>query len=608
MRKTFLWFLLPAALCGQARVLLIGDSISAGYEGEVRKLLAGKAEVVRFGPIGGPTTAGLDNWAKLQGKWDVVHFNWGLHDIKINPDGTHQVPMEQYEKNLSELVTRLKATGARLIWATTTPVPDGQQAPPRKRGDEVAYNAAARKIMDASGIAVDDLYSVALSRIGEIQRPRNVHYTDAGYAFLATQVAGSILRRLPETEARLKSRLEWFQDLKFGFMMHWGAYSQMGCIESWPLVWADRKWGNPPIQTREQMTDFRRRYFALGSTFSPTAFDPRAWAAAAEDAGMKYVVFTTKHHDGFAMFDTKQTDYKASRDYVRDIFDAFRARGFGIGAYFSKSDWHHPDYWSPEMFPEDRNPNYDTLAQPEKWGRFRDFVHGQVRELTTGYGKVDILWLDGGQVRPPKQDLQMDRLAAMARGNQPDLIIVNRTARDAYEDYRTPEQEVPKEPPSFVWESCITMGKQWSYKPDDQYKSTRDLIRLLVDIVAKGGNLLLNVGPGPDGRLPETALQRMKEIGAWMKVNGEAIYGTRSIAPYRTGEFAFTRKGSTLYAIYLPSSPGAALEFTGLPLHARAKAELLGGGKVRWRKAGDRIVLETPEKREAIVIRFTGAL
>ena len=203
----------------------------------------------------------------------------------------------------------------------------------------------------------------------------------------------------------------------------------------------------------------------------------------------------------------------------------------------------------------------------------------------------------------------MDRLVAMARGYQPGLIVVNRGGKELYEDYRTPEQEVPKQPLEYVWESCITMGKQWSYKADDQYKSARELIRLLVDIVAKGGNLLLNVGPGPDGRLPETALGRMREIGAWMKVNGEAIYGTRPIAPYRTGDFAFTRKGSTLYAVYLPEEGALKqLEFTGLKLAAGAKADVLGGGSVKWRRSGDAVMVDVPEKREAMVIRFTGAL
>lgn len=154
MLKTILFLLLPAVLWGQAKVLLIGDSISAGYEPEVRRLLAGKAVVTRLGSVGGPTTAGLENWSKAEGKWDVIHFNWGLHDIKINPDGAHQVPIEQYERNLRNLLTRLKATGAKLIWATTTPVPEGKQGPMRHRGDEVAYNAVARKIMDAGGVAI----------------------------------------------------------------------------------------------------------------------------------------------------------------------------------------------------------------------------------------------------------------------------------------------------------------------------------------------------------------------------------------------------------------------------------------------------------------------
>jgi alpha-L-fucosidase len=241
-------------------------------------------------------------------------------------------------------------------------------------------------------------------------------------------------------------------------------------------------------------------------------------------------------------------------------------------------------------------------------GRFRDFVHGQVRELMSGYGPIDILWMDGGQVRPPKQDIQMDRLAAMARGYQPDLIVVNRSARDAYEDYRTPEQQVPKAPLAYTWESCLTMGKQWSYKPDDQYKSTRDLIRLLVDIVAKGGNLLLNVGPDPDGRLPQPALERMREIGAWMKVNSEAIYGTRPVAPYRTDDFAFTRKGNTLYAVWIPKTPDSPLAFSGLAVAKKAKAQVLGGAGVKWRNEGDRVVIDAPRRTEAMVIRFTEAL
>jgi alpha-L-fucosidase len=222
-----------------------------------------------------------------------------------------------------------------------------------------------------------------------------------------------------------------------------------------------------------------------------------------------------------------------------------------------------------------------------------------VKELMTEYGRIDILWLDGGQVRPPKQDIHMDRLVAMARGYQPDLIVVNRAAHDAFEDYRTPEQEVPPAPLPYVWESCITMGTQWSYKPGDTYKSAPDLIRLLVDVVSKGGNLLLNIGPQPDGRLPREAVARLEEIGAWMAVNGQAIYGTRAVAPYNEGRFRFTKRGGEVYAIYVPDPTE-----TGVPaeLHLRAfrpargsQVELLGASSpMRWQADSEGIRLTTP--------------
>ena len=424
---------------------------------------------------------------------------------------------------------------------------------------------------------------------------------------VALLLLSTVLFAQDYADKQLKQRLEWFQDLRFGLFMHWGAYSQMGCIESWPLVWADRKWSNPGIQTKEEMTAFRQRYFALNRTFNPVQFDPARWAALAQRAGMKYMVFTTKHHDGFSMFDTRQTEYRITSPDVpfhshpraniaREVFSAFRAQGFGIGAYFSKSDWHSPYYWRPDRFAEDRNPNYDTAAEPERWARFVEFAHGQVEELMTGYGKIDILWLDGGQVRPPKQDLQMPRLAAMARRHQPGLIMVNRTARDAYEDYRTPEQEVPEKPLDYVWESCITMGKQWSYKPDDAYKSTNELIHLLVEIVSKGGNLLLNVGPAPDGTLPPDAVRRLEEIGDWMAVNAEAIHGTRPLAPYRDGNVALTRKGKSIYAIYLAKDGDNALPASiRVPVSA-SDARLLGSrARLRTRLDAGATVIEIPE-------------
>jgi alpha-L-fucosidase len=424
----------------------------------------------------------------------------------------------------------------------------------------------------------------------------------------------------PPDEPWLKERLEWFQNLKFGFMMHWGAYSQWGCIESWPLVEEDR-WARPDDLAAwtgrgKDIDRFRRDYWALPRTFNPTKFDPDRWAQAAQDAGMRYVVFTTKHHDGFSMFDTKQTGYRVTAPDVpfhtdrranvaRAVFDAFRKRGFGISAYFSKADWHHPDYWDPAAPARTRNPNYDTRAHSEKWARFVAFVHAQIEELMTGYGPIDILWLDAGQVRPPAQDIQMDRLAALARGHQPRLLIVDRTVGGRYENYLTPEQEVPDKPLAGPWESCLTMGDQWSFKPNDKYKSTHRLIHLLVDIVGKGGNFLLNVGPQPDGELPAEALRRMKEIGAWMKVNGDAIYGTRPIAPYKEGDVVFTRKGPSVNAIFLLKNDGDPLPSTvtlrSLGPAAGSQVQMLGVKEpLPWRAgANGETVIEVPAPRIA---------
>ena len=405
-----------------------------------------------------------------------------------------------------------------------------------------------------------------------------------------------------ETESWLRQRLEWFQDLKFGFMMHWGAYSQWGCIESWPLVEVD-KWARPDdlpawVERGRNIERFKRDYWALPKTFNPVKFDPTKWAAAAQAAGMKYVVFTTKHHDGFCMFDTRQTDYRitapdvpfhtnARSNVVREVFDAFRQDGFAIGAYFSKADWHSPYYWSPDAPARTRNPNYDTLAHPEKWQRFVEFTYRQIEELMTGYGPIDILWLDAGQVRPPGQDIRMDRLVSMARQHQPRLIVVDRTVHGRYENYRTPEQQVPDRPLPYVWETCMTMGDQWSFKPHDRYKSTDHLLHLLVDIVGKGGNFLLNVGPQPNGELPAAAVERMQEIGAWLNVNGDAIYGTRPIAPYKDGQVVFTRKGGTAYAIYLPAKQGEGLppqiSFSGLAPAPQSQVHLLGNPElISW--------------------------
>jgi alpha-L-fucosidase len=405
---------------------------------------------------------------------------------------------------------------------------------------------------------------------------------------------------VPPKDPAVQKKLEWWQDLKFGLLMHWGTYSQWGIVESWSICPEDEGWCQRRGAYGSNYFGYVTAYENLRKTFNPVKFNPEKWAAAAKDAGMRYMVFTTKHHDGFCMFDTAQTDYRITApdcpfhvnpraNIAKEVFGAFRKEGFGIGAYFSKPDWHSPYYWWPYFPPKDRNPNYDLSRYASRWQQFREFTWKQIDELMTGYGSVDILWLDGGQVRPPQQDIRMNDLAAMARTHQPGLLVVDRTVSGENENYRTPENEVPGQLLPYPWETCMTMATSWSYVPHDKYKSPGTIVRHLCRIVASGGCLLLNIGPSPEGDFDPEAYDRLEKVGQWMKRNSEAIYETRPIKPYEQGNWVFTaRRDGNVYAILLPKDDQEALPAkVAIPteiLAGRAQIQLLGFGEL---KAGE---------------------
>jgi alpha-L-fucosidase len=434
---------------------------------------------------------------------------------------------------------------------------------------------------------------------------------------------------VPETDPQVLSKLEAWQDLKFGLLMHWGTYSQWGIVESWSICAEDEGWCR---RKSDDYTAYKKEYEGLKNTFNPVGFNPELWAKAAKDAGMRYVVFTTKHHDGFCMFDTKYTDYKVTdpacpfssnpkANIAKNIFDAFRQEGLWTGAYFSKPDWHCPDYWWPNFATPDRNVNYDIKAYPERWENYVQFTQNQIMELMSDYGPMDILWLDGGWVckltdeeisryinspdykfqHIQSQDIRMDELVQKAREKQPGLIVVDRAVPGKNQNYLTPENQVPDKTLPYPWESCIISGGSWSWIPDATYKTPQQVVHMLVDIVAKGGNLLLNIAPGPDGKWDDGAYEMLTGVGDWMKVNSSAIYATHPLAPYKEGKMCLTQgKDGTVNLIYLAdeneSNPPSKIWFSTLDIPAGSKATMLGSEeKLEWEKVGSGVIVNVPE-------------
>jgi len=344
--------------------------------------------------------------------------------------------------------------------------------------------------------------------------------------FFITQLS---LAQLPkETETQKAERMKWWTDARFGMFIHWGLYA----------LPARHEW----VKNAERMTNEQyQKYFEM---FNPDMWDPHEWAKMAKAAGMKYVVLTAKHHEGFCLFDSKYTDYKTTntpygKDLIKEYVEAFRAEGLKVGFYYSLIDWHHPDYTIDRVHPQRQESDtaYVRLNKGRDMNRYREYIKNQVRELLTNYGEISIIWFDfsfPGKNGKDHKDWDSENLLKMARSLQPGIIVDDRLDLQDVEggwDFTTPEQvQVSKWPEvngkRVPWETCQTFSGSWGYYRDENtWKSTAQLIELLIESVSKGGNLLLNVGPTARGVFDYRAQDRLKSIGEWMKFNNRSIYG-----------------------------------------------------------------------------------
>lgn len=358
--------------------------------------------------------------------------------------------------------------------------------------------------------------------------------------------------KLPSAEEKDRiRRMKWWHEAKFGMFIHWGLYSVIGRHE-----WAMEMEAIPVAE-----------YEQLAKQFNPKPNAARDWAKLAKRAGMKYMVMTTKHHEGFCLFDTKFTDYCApkqacGRDLVAEYVEAARAEGLRFGFYYSLMDWHHPD-------------GVRCAEDEAARKRFVEYIHGQVRELMTNYGKVDILWYDVAWPLDAKgwESAKMNR---MVRDLQPHIIINNRSKLP--EDFSTPEQHVKGEPAARAWEACMTMNESWGYhKADDAWKTPKQILRYLITCARDGGNYLLNIGPKPDGSIPEESVRILNAVGEWMDKYGHTIYDAERCSVTRSRFANFTRKGNTLY-VHVFFWPGEGWSIGGLRTEVKS-AKLLPMGK-----------------------------
>ncbi len=383
------------------------------------------------------------------------------------------------------------------------------------------------------------------------------------------------------------NRTEWFRKDRFGMFIHWGLYA-IPALGEWIMS-----------EKRMKVEDYEQ-YF---EQFDPTNYNPREWAKLAKKAGMQYAVLTAKHHDGFCLYDSALTDYKATntkvgRDLVQEFLDAFRAEGLKVGLYFTLIDWHHPDYpkYNDAFHPMRQNEAYKD--EKIDFDRYLDYMHGQVEEIVTNYGKLDILWFDFSYDDMCADKWRAEELIQMVRKHQPDVIIDNRlegsgekngsivtdTPSSYSGDFASPEMIIPpggmrdlKGKP-IPWELCATLNNHWGYcYHDHTYKTPQTVIRKLVECVSKGGNFILNVGPDAKGNIPKESQDILEAVGEWMKDNGESIYGC-GISEFDKPEWGrYTQNRKTVYA-HIYETPLGALPLYQISPNQIKKITFLSSG------------------------------
>ncbi|MDD5170398.1 MAG: alpha-L-fucosidase [Syntrophales bacterium] len=365
-----------------------------------------------------------------------------------------------------------------------------------------------------------------------------------------------------------------WDDARLGIFIHWSHSSQQGIEVSWPMAG-----GNASLPLCQKMTV--DQYQSTAATFNPTKWDPVAMAKLFKAAGAQYAVVTARHHDGYSMYDTRLSDFSIMnspfhRDVVRGFIDAIRGQNMGVGVYYSLSDWHHPDY--PPFKDSDKPYRYylgAPLPAPETWQKYLDYMHGQVRELLTNYGRIDEIWFDGQWEHKPV-DWKTVELATEIRRLQPGIRIDDRLTGQG--DFVTPENFLPATPPAKQWETCLTMNDSWAYNKDDaNYKSSTEIIQTLCEIAGKGGHLLLSVSPMGDGQLPQEQVARLNDLAAWMARNHDSIAGTKpGLEPWQFYGPS-TQKDNTLF-LHLLYKPDEAVRVRSVHVNKIKSVRVLGSG------------------------------